>query len=68
MYSWLETNIIAFLDDGLIIVAMILAIGLAVTAIFGESPLRAGSSGSACTLQSSGMNEWFTKNTITSQL
>lgn len=39
------------LDDGLIIVAMILAIGLAVTAIFGESSSQSRVPGPACTLQ-----------------
>lgn len=55
------------LDDGLIIVAMILAVGLAVTAIFGESSLQSRVPGPACTLQML-MKKWFTKSTITSQL
>lgn len=67
MYSWLETHVIVCLDDGLIIVAMILAIGLAVTAIFGESSLQSRVlwNGAYPAIIS---NEWFTKNTITSQL
>jgi hypothetical protein len=39
-FPGLQTNKISSPDDGLIIVAMILAIGLAVTAIFGESSLQ----------------------------
>lgn len=40
IYSWSWTNNISFIDDGLIIVALILAIGLAVTAVFGVSSLQ----------------------------
>lgn len=55
------------IDDGLIIVAMTLAVGLAVTAIFGESSLQSwvrwiGQDPAHIRRQ------WFTKDTITYQL